>query len=670
MLRGLAARQRSTGGAAVPPDRSSPAWDGSSVPQDVWLHILGMVGSARDYAALMGVSRGMAAVARDPRLWRAECAREGVKIARGGAVADYYAVYRAQVVKWRRLSRPAASRARRVFRMSVGVRMAPSRDPGGTTYTTDKAEYERTSWAGVDRRGRVAADTPVVPPAPQPKAAPARGRGLKPSHKNNKKRPPAKAPPRQLTLRAREHEEVLQKQRRAAAAWQRKRQRRLRAARVKGAAIMAVGVGRSSANGRPELKLVDEPGRQVVVEGLTSEPNRIFWIDGPVLGPAASQADVHLRVGSRVASEIAGGESGALLLYGQTGSGKTFTATGSLELALRRVEQAACAQRAEPAAAGAAYRAPRLSDSQARARIVASAASRWSGQLALPPAAGLIPRIMSDLLASLRAEGDQLEFRMTVSYVEVYQEAVYDLLRNGTKLGRRGHPPGGGAARRRVRTLEDALRALCDGQRQRRTASTRMNARSSRSHAVLTVRLKQRTKLHPRLPPVFSVYHLVDLAGSERQRRLGAAGRVFEELCGINKSLSALERCVNSLTDGRSVGHVPTRDSTLTELLASALAGAHRARLLVTCSSDRADLAETLSTLRFAERAGRMSLSLRRQIKEARAALIALRLEFEGEGLDSEEFTKRERWKRAARAHKALVDQMDRLRDEKATELR
>eukprot|EP00808_Paulinella_micropora_P023422 g75006.t1 len=151
-------------------------------------------------------------------------------------------------------------------------------------------------------------------------------------------------------------------------------------------------------------------------------------------------------------------------------------------------------------------------------------------------------------------------------------------------------------------SVEEILELIKIGEKNRKTASTNMNETSSRSHSVfivvVTITNADGTTRTGKL-------NLADLAGSERVRNTGATGNVLEEAKKINQSLSALGNCINALTDSKR-SHIPFRDSTLTFLLKDSLGGNTKTMLVVCCSSESINAGETLSTLRFAQRAKRI----------------------------------------------------------------
>lgn len=138
-----------------------------------------------------------------------------------------------------------------------------------------------------------------------------------------------------------------------------------------------------------------------------------------------------------------------------------------------------------------------------------------------------------------------------------------------------------------------------------------MNAQSSRSHAIfmLTIHQKDRKDLTVKTGKLF----LVDLAGSEMVGKTGAQGTRLEEAKTINKSLSALGNVIKALTDGKS-SHVPYRDSKLTRLLSDSLGGGARTALIIACSPSTYNAPETVSTLRFGQRAKQIKNKLRKHV--------------------------------------------------------
>lgn len=277
----------------------------------------------------------------------------------------------------------------------------------------------------------------------------------------------------------------------------------------------------------------------------------------------AFQETVYEAVAAPLLGHVLGGYNGCIFAYGQTGSGKTYSMTGTAE------------------------------------------------------ERGVIPRIVENLFCELPVlEKGGVETCVEVSFFEIYNEKVRCLLRpseNGfddTSLRVREHPKFGpfieGLAKFVVTTKEECLRLLEDGTKVRSTASTAMNSVSSRSHAVFTITLTQNKKSGVLVINTTSKLNLVDLAGSERASRTQASGQRLIEGSTINKSLSVLGKVISGLaetSEQNKARHIPYRDSTLTWILKDNLGGNSKTVMLATISPAAIQLEETMSTLRYAERA-------------------------------------------------------------------
>uniref|UniRef100_A0A7N8Y2S6 Kinesin family member 16Ba n=1 Tax=Mastacembelus armatus TaxID=205130 RepID=A0A7N8Y2S6_9TELE len=240
-----------------------------------------------------------------------------------------------------------------------------------------------------------------------------------------------------------------------------------------------------------------------------------------------------------------------------------------------------------------------------------------------PGDAGLIPRICEGLFSrvSEATRRDEASFRTEVSYLEIYNERVRDLLRRKStqtyNLRVREHPKDGpyveDLSKHLVQNYNDVEELMEAGNINRTTASTSMNDVSSRSHAIFTVNFTQ-AKFDAEMPiETVSKIHLVDLAGSERADATGATGVRLKEGGNINKSLVTLGNVISALADMTQDGvntnlkkksvFVPYRDSVLTWLLKDSLGGNSKTIMIATVSPADVNYAETLSTLRYANRA-------------------------------------------------------------------
>ncbi|XP_061105840.1 kinesin-like protein KIF28P [Conger conger] len=340
--------------------------------------------------------------------------------------------------------------------------------------------------------------------------------------------------------------------------------------------------------------------------GFTRSKDGLYVPEEPA-SRYADQGHVFLDLGQGILDNALQGYNATLLAYGQTGSGKSYSMVG------------------------------------------------------YGPNKGLVPTLCERLFQALRTNQDSRQCQIFFSMLEIYNEQVIDLLSRGSG----SHPPGGLKVREEQQRgfyVEGLRRVPCEssaqvaqlmeqGTRTRTTASTHMNASSSRSHMLIVLQLKQ----------IFSKenitkqsnINLVDLAGSERQRSLGSEADRLKEGTAINLSLTTLGNVISSLADvalGKRVVHIPYRYSVLTKLLQSALGGNSRTIMIATLSPADICYEESMSTLRFAERAKRIQNRAvvnegptERLVKELKAenAKLLLRLSRLGqEGRQGEDETK------------------------------
>ena len=235
--------------------------------------------------------------------------------------------------------------------------------------------------------------------------------------------------------------------------------------------------------------------------------------------------------------------------------------------------------------------------------------------------AGVIPKICQDMFERItRIQQDKnLNCTVEVSYLEIYNERVRDLLNPTTKgnLKVREHPSTGpyveDLAKLVVRSFEEIENLMDEGNKARTVAATNMNETSSRSHAVFTLTLTQKrhdveTAMDTEKVAKIS---LVDLAGSERATSTGATGARLKEGAEINRSLSTLGRVIAALADlssgkKKNAALVPYRDSVLTWLLKDSLGGNSLTAMIAAISPADINFEETLSTLRYADSAKRI----------------------------------------------------------------
>ncbi|CZT41202.1 probable kinesin-II subunit [Rhynchosporium secalis] len=273
--------------------------------------------------------------------------------------------------------------------------------------------------------------------------------------------------------------------------------------------------------------------------------------------------------------------------------------------------------------------------------------------------AGVVPKICQDMferISQMQSKDKNVKFTVEVSYLEIYNERVRDLLNPSTKgnLKVREHPSTGpyveDLAKLVAGSFNEIEHLMDEGNKARTVAATNMNETSSRSHAVFTLTLTQKrydTDTKMSLEKVAKI-SLVDLAGSERAQSTGATGARLKEGAEINRSLSTLGRVIAALADlsegkkkkgGKSMGQVPYRDSVLTWLLKDSLGGNSMTAMIAAISPADINFDETLSTLRYADSAKRIKNHAvvnedanARMIRELKEELEALRGKLSGGG--------------------------------------
>ncbi|NXM36134.1 KIF9 protein, partial [Oxyruncus cristatus] len=283
-----------------------------------------------------------------------------------------------------------------------------------------------------------------------------------------------------------------------------------------------------------------------------------FRMDG--LLHNTSQDQVYETVAKDLVAEALRGYNGTIMCYGQTGAGKTYTMTG--------------------------------------------ATSEYKHR-------GIIPRAIQQVFKAAR-ESLNLFISVRISYLEIYNEALFDLLGPGLGRGPRDaalavmDSPRGvyvrGLSIHPVKHEEEALNLLFEaGETNRVIAEHALNKNSSRSHCIFTIYIEGRSRTDTNLKGIKSKITLIDLAGSERLSKITSAGRLQKENSYINRSLAFLEQIILALADPRR-GHIPFRQSKLTHVLKDSLGGNCNTVLVTNICGEAAHVEETLSSLRFATR--------------------------------------------------------------------
>ncbi|XP_066516219.1 centromere-associated protein E isoform X2 [Hoplias malabaricus] len=229
---------------------------------------------------------------------------------------------------------------------------------------------------------------------------------------------------------------------------------------------------------------------------------------------------------------------------------------------------------------------------------------------------GVIPLAMTDVFQTIK-NCPKKEFLLRVSYMEIYNETVTDLLCESWKRKpleiREGNYKNVYVAdltEELVTSPEQALTWIRKGEKNRHYGKTKMNERSSRSHTIFRMILESRERSDPASGEnvdgaiIVSHLNLVDLAGAERASQTGAEGARLKEGCNINRSLFTLGQVIKKLSDESQKGFTNYRDSKLTRILQNSLGG--NAKTVIICTITPATVDETVSTLQFASAAKRM----------------------------------------------------------------
>eukprot|EP00762_Andalucia_godoyi_P008253 ANDGO_02988.mRNA.1 Kinesin-like protein KIN-4A len=364
--------------------------------------------------------------------------------------------------------------------------------------------------------------------------------------------------------------------------------------------------------------------------------DRAFTFD-QVFSHTAAQSKVFDVCVSSLLDATLDGYNATIFAYGQTGSGKTFTmGTDGSSFISSDTVSALTPDSIESGSVSVQFDKQKM---------------------------GIAPRVIEDLFSrigklskSRDLPGGTVEarkFSVRVSYLEIYNEEIRDLLHPSTpskNIAIREDSHGGiivaGVQEETVETADELIQCLIRGSLCRTTGSTLMNEASSRSHSIFTIITDQKVIRKnvqspnrvplPTSPAAFqedeffsSKFHLVDLAGSERNKRTGAQGARFKESVTINSGLLALGNVISALGDEKRRiqpnFYVPYRDSKLTRLLQDSLGGNSKTWMLACVSPADSSFDETLNTLKYANRARNIQNQPIRNVDPQAAELKALR---------------------------------------------
>eukprot|EP00041_Stephanoeca_diplocostata_P036746 m.1352773 g.1352773 ORF g.1352773 m.1352773 type:complete len:1030 (+) comp24927_c0_seq6:103-3192(+) len=324
-----------------------------------------------------------------------------------------------------------------------------------------------------------------------------------------------------------------------------------------------------AANSATVVKPISATKAELTAKAGGKNDQRTYNYDN-VFGSEASQLEVYDAVVAPCLEEVLQGFNCTVFAYGQTGTGKTHTMEGD------RSDEIFKSYRDDPGA-------------------------------------GMIPRALHHLFEKLE-ECEGVESAVKVSFLEIYNEEIFDLLghdalEDGKRLrlfedaNRKGSVIINGLEEVSVYSKHDVFDILTRGAERRRTAETKMNKASSRSHSVFSVTVHQKESSVATGEELLKTgkLYLVDLAGAENIGRSGAMNARAAEAGNINKSLLTLGRVISKLVE-RSA-HIPYRESKLTRLLQDSLGGRTKTSIIATVSPAQLSFEESQSTMDYALRA-------------------------------------------------------------------
>lgn len=295
--------------------------------------------------------------------------------------------------------------------------------------------------------------------------------------------------------------------------------------------------------------------------------DQVFAFDR-IFDDNASQTDVYEGTTKNLLDSVLDGYNATVFAYGATGCGKTHTITGTAQ---------------QP---------------------------------------GIIFLTMQELFEKINERSDDKVTEITLSYLEIYNETIRDLLvPGGSKQGlmlREDSNQGvsvAGLTSHHPKGVQEVMDMIVLGNEYRTVSPTEANAVSSRSHAVLQINIAQKDRnADINEPHTMATLSIIDLAGSERASATKNRGERLLEGANINKSLLALGSCINALCDVRKKNHVPYRNSKLTRLLKFSLGGNCKTVMIVCVSPSSAHFDETQNTLRYANRAKNIQTKVTRNV--------------------------------------------------------
>uniref|UniRef100_A0A8C7FJ82 Kinesin-like protein n=1 Tax=Oncorhynchus kisutch TaxID=8019 RepID=A0A8C7FJ82_ONCKI len=233
---------------------------------------------------------------------------------------------------------------------------------------------------------------------------------------------------------------------------------------------------------------------------------------------------------------------------------------------------------------------------------------------------GIYVRTLNDLFKAIEETSDDMQYNISMSYLEIYNEMIRDLLNPSSgfldlREDSKGEIQVAGITEVSTINAREIMELLMKGNKQRTQEPTAANQTSSRSHAVLQVAVRQTSRCRDLLQEVrFARLFMIDLAGSERASQTQNRGQRLKEGAHINRSLLALGNCINALSEKHGNKYINYRDSKLTRLLKDSLGGNSRTVMIAHISPASLAFEESRNTLSYADRAKSIRTRVKRNL--------------------------------------------------------
>ena len=299
----------------------------------------------------------------------------------------------------------------------------------------------------------------------------------------------------------------------------------------------------------------------------------------------SNQNEIFEHCAKKICDYSLEGYNGTIFAYGQTGSGKTYTLFGP-KYSLNNINKI-----------------NNYEEDISMNDINTNCNNKTSNNINIDDEnIGLLPRIIYYLFNNSNNNNSNNSYTFRISYLEIYQEGLSDLLnpesKNLTIRDVKGKIIVDGLRTFLLNSPEEGLKYITQGTKLRHIACTKMNEESSRSHAIISIYIENSIKEEDGIILKKSVFHIIDLAGSERQNKTGALGERVREAGAINKSLLNLTRVIKNIIN--NIKPIPYRDSKLTLFLKDSLGGNAKTSIIGNISPADSNNPETISTLNFA----------------------------------------------------------------------